>query len=34
MIDEGLAERTRGGLVLLRPEALRERVQRMLDRAE
>ena len=34
MIDEGLAERTRGGLVLIRPEILRDRVQRMLDRAE
>lgn len=34
MIDEGVAEKTRGGLVLTQPEVLRDRVRRMLDRAE
>jgi CRP/FNR family transcriptional regulator, cyclic AMP receptor protein len=34
MIDEGLAEKTKGGLVLLRPATIESRVKEMLDRAE
>jgi CRP/FNR family transcriptional regulator, cyclic AMP receptor protein len=34
MIEEGLAEKTKGGLVLPRPEALRARVQQELDGVE
>jgi CRP/FNR family cyclic AMP-dependent transcriptional regulator len=34
MIDEGLAEKTKGGLVLLRPATIQTRVREMLDRAE
>lgn len=34
MIDEGLAEKTKGGLVLQRPETLRARVQQVLDGAD
>jgi len=34
MIDEGLAEKIRGGLVLLRPSVLQKRVQDAIDDAE
>ena len=34
MLDEGLVEKTKGGLVLPRPETLRSRVQRVLDGAD
>jgi CRP/FNR family cyclic AMP-dependent transcriptional regulator len=34
MIEEGMAEKTKGALVLSQPEVLRERVRRMLDRAD
>jgi len=33
MLDEGLVEKTKGGLILTHPETLRTRVQRMLDGA-
>jgi hypothetical protein len=34
MIEEGLAEKIRGGLVLLRPAVLEKRVHDALDQAE
>jgi hypothetical protein len=34
MIDEGLAEKIRGGLVLIRPSVLEKRVQDALNEAE
>jgi len=34
MMEEGLVEKTKGGLVLPRPETLRSRVQRVLDGTE